>query len=123
MEPIQTETSTGSRIRRNVSQFMTGGGLPVFLVTVTLLYEAFLLAVLFAPDGSGPWSGFAVEFKVWCFNYDPRTGGMEWAAVWMMLLEPLFITGMMLLIWRKGLPALFSFSGWFAYRKTVGAGV
>lgn len=102
-------------------QFMTGPGLPAFLITLTVLYEAFLLAVLFAPSGSGPWSGFATEFKVWCFSYDPRTGGMEWAEVWIMFLEPIFITGIVLLLWRRNLGELLSLRGWRRHRM-AGAG-
>lgn len=102
--------------------FMTGAGLPAFLLTITVLYEAFLLAVLFAPEGSGPWSRFAVEFKIWCFDYNPTTGGMEWAAVWIMFLEPLFVTGMVLLIWRSGLGTLLRFGGWLRHWRSVSAG-
>lgn len=86
-----------------VARFLTGVRLPVFVLTVTVLYEVFLLLVLFAPENWMLWSRFAVEFKVWCFSYDPRTGGMEWAAVWMMLLEPVFVVACMVLIWRRSL--------------------
>ncbi|MCC5835592.1 MAG: SCO family protein [Opitutales bacterium] len=103
-------------------QFMTGAGLPVFLLTVTLLYEAFLLAVLFAPDGTGPWNRFAVEFKVWCFDYNPATGGIEWMAVWVMFLEPIFVTGIVLAIWRKGLGKLLRPQGWIEYWRALSAG-
>ena len=106
-----------------LGRFFTGAGLPAFLITVTVLYEAFLLAVLFAPEGSGPWSRFAVEFKVWCFSYDTRTGGMEWSYVWVMLLEPVFITGIVLALWRKSVRELFSITGWRAQRMSASAGV
>ena len=104
-------------------RFFTGAGLPVFLVTITVLYELFLLAVLFAPEGSGPWSRFALEFKVWCFSYDTRTGGMEWSAVWIMLLEPVFITGIVLLLWRKAVSTLLTPAGWRMHRVPMAAGV
>lgn len=68
--------------------FFTGAGLPVFLLTAMVVYEGFLLAIVFAPGSAGVWSGFAIEFKQWCFRYDPRTGGMEWPAFWLMLIEP-----------------------------------
>ena len=54
--------------------FFTGAGLPVFLLTAMVVYEGFLLAIVFAPGSAGVWSGFAIEFKQWCFRYDPRTG-------------------------------------------------
>ena len=110
-------------LHSGLRRFLTGPGLPTFLLTLVALYEAFLLAVIFAPEGSGPWGTFALEFKVWCFSYDPRTGGMEWSAVWMMLLEPLFITGIVVVGWRKGLGALLTLRGWFEQRRPALAGV
>jgi protein SCO1/2 len=72
-------------------RFFLGAGLPVFLLAALAVYEAALLGLLFAPPGAGWLGAWREEFKIWCFNYDPRTGGMEWAAVGMMLLEPLFV--------------------------------
>ncbi len=85
-----------------LGRFLTGAGLPVFVGAATAVYELFLLAVLFAPADWGFWGAFAEEFKVWCFSYDPRTGGMEWMAVVIMLAEPLFICGVLVGIWRMG---------------------
>lgn len=81
--------------------FFTGWGLPVFLGAATVIYELFLLAVLLAPN-RGAWGLFAEDFKIWCFSYDPRTGGVEWMAVAVMLTEPLFICGVLVGIWRLG---------------------
>ena len=86
-------------------RFFLGAGLPLFLLAAALVYEAFLLALIFAPTAAGGWGDFAREFKIWCFSYDPRTGGMEWAAVGMMLLEPLFVVGAAVLLWRRVLAA------------------
>ncbi len=76
--------------------FLSGPGLAVFVTTSVVVYEAFLLCVIFAPPTWGAWSTFSEEFKIWCFNYDPRTGGMEWMAVLIMLAEPAFIAGLLL---------------------------
>lgn len=85
-----------------LGRFMTGAGLPVFVAAATTVYELFLLAIMVAPAGWGFWGAFAEEFKVWCFSYDPRTGGMEWMAVLIMFAEPLFICGVLLGVWRIG---------------------
>jgi protein SCO1/2 len=87
-------------------RFFLGAGLPVFLLAAVTVYEAFLLALVFAPEGAGWWGGFAREFRIWCFNYDPRTGGMEWTAVGMMVLEPLFVVLVTVLLWRRALGSL-----------------
>ena len=103
--------------------FFTGTGLPLFLLSAALVYETFLLAVVFAPESTGAWGGFAREFKQWCFRYDPRTGGMEWAAVWVMLVEPAFVVTVTLFLWRRGLRPLRSFHGWLRHIRSIAAGV
>jgi protein SCO1 len=99
---VQTTADSATPIRR----FFLGAGLPVFLIAAAIVYEAFIVFITFAPLDRFGWLGdFARDFKVWCFNYDPRTGGMEWAAVGMMLLEPLFVVGVAVVLWRRALTA------------------
>lgn len=99
-----------TRLRR----FFLGAGLPVFLLAAAIVYEAFLLFIVFAPIESGWLGGFARDFKVWCFNYDPRTGGMEWASVGMMLMEPIFVVGAAVLLWRRVLAPRRCLAAWRA---------
>jgi protein SCO1/2 len=96
--------------------------LPLFLLAAVVVYEAFLLAVVFAPESTGAWGGFAREFKQWCFRYDARTGGMEWAAVWVMLVEPAFVLAVALFLWRRGLRPLGSLAGWRRHASAAVAG-
>lgn len=84
-------------------RFFVGAGLPVFLFAAVTVYEAALLTIIFGPLDAGWLGELAREFKIWCFNYDPRTGGMEWAAVGMMLLEPLFVVAVAAVLWRRAL--------------------
>lgn len=104
-------------------RFFTGTGLPLFLLAAGGVYEVFLLVIVFAPESSGAWGGFASEFKQWCFDYDPRTGGMEWAAVWVMLVEPAFVVGIAAYLWRQGLRPLGSFAGWRRHGRAALAGM
>lgn len=92
--------------------FFAGLGLPLFIGACVLIYEMFLLAVVFAPDSWGVWASFSEEFKIWCFSYDPRTGYMEWAEVWVMLLEPLFVLAIALAFAWSQLGTLAKFSTW-----------
>ena len=103
--------------------FFTGAGLPLFLLAAALVYEAFLLAVVFAPESTGAWGGFAREFKQWCFRYDARTGGMEWAAVWVMLVEPAFVVLVTAFLWRRSMRPLRTVAGWARHGHAAGAGV
>lgn len=95
-----------------VRGFFTGTGLPLSLLAAGVVYEAFLLAIILAPESTGAWGGFAREFKQWCFRYDPRTGGMEWAAVWVMMVEPAFVVLVATFLWRRALRQLRTTAGW-----------
>src|SRR5688572_33066051 len=108
---------------RGIRAFFSGAGFPLFLLSASVVYEAFLLAVVFAPESTGAWGGFAREFKQWCFRYDARTGGMEWAAVWVMLVEPAFVVGVALFLWRRGLQPLRSLAGWRRHARSAVSGV
>ena len=103
---LQAGGGRRTETRRGVREFLIGAGLPVFLLGAVTVYEAFLLALVFAPEASnGWWAAFARDFRIWCFNYDPRTGGMEWSAVGMMTAEPLFVVIVALVLWRRALHA------------------
>jgi protein SCO1/2 len=105
-----------------VRDFFTGTGFPLFLLAAAAVYETFLLAVVLAPESTGAWGGFSREFKQWCFRYDPRTGGMEWAAVWVMLAEPAFVVGVAAFLWRRALRPLRHAAGWRRHRGAALAG-
>lgn len=104
--PAAGDGAAGARL------FFTGAGLPLFLLAATLGYELFLLAVVFAPENTTAWGGFAREFKQWCFRYDARTGGMEWAAVWVMLAEPIFVVAVAVLLSRRSLALVRTSRDW-----------
>ena len=108
---------------RGVRAFFSGAGFPLFLLAAAVVYEAFLLAVVFAPESTGAWGGFAREFKQWCFRYDARTGGMDWAAVWVMLVEPAFVVGVAVFVWRRGLGGLRRRAAWRGHGRAMAAGV
>jgi protein SCO1/2 len=122
--PSLAAEPAGWRQRRSaLGRFFTGDGLPVFLMAALLVYEFFLLTVLFAPASWGAWGAFAEEFKIWCFSYDPRTGGMEWMSVVIMLAEPVFIVGLVVLIWRFGRTGTRGVGGWLRHPRAALAGL
>jgi len=103
-------------------RFFAGTGFPLALLSAACVYELFLLAIVFAPETTGAWGGFAREFKQWCFRYDARTGGMEWAAVWVMLVEPAFVTGVAMMLWRRALVPLRTRAAWRQHRAAAAGG-
>jgi protein SCO1 len=109
--------------RTGARRFFIGPALPIFLLAAAAIYEAFLAALIFAPESNGWWGQFAREFRVWCFSYDPRTGGMEWTSVGMMALEPLFVVGVAVLLWQKALRTLGSVTAWCGQWRAALAGM
>jgi protein SCO1 len=82
-------------------RFFMGAGLPVFLTAALVAYEAFLLLTVFGPTEGGWLGDFVRDFQYWCYQGDPRTGGVSWSAVSIMFLEPVGIVAVAALLWRE----------------------
>lgn len=123
MQPLITRLIFAAReTAAAVGRFVTGMGLPLLLLTITVIYQVFLFAVLITPADSGPWAQFATDFKLWCFRYDPRTESVRWAAVVIMFLEPLFITAIVVFMWRGVLRGALSLKVLASQWRTITAG-
>ena len=92
--------------------FFAGAGFPVFVFAALLGYEAFVAAALLSPPGETGWAAFARDFRMWCFDYDPRTGYIERASIAVMLAEPLSVGLIVALIWRDTLRPLGRLAAW-----------
>ena len=103
-------------------RFLTGPGLLVFLLAALAAYEGFLLLTIFGPTQGGPLGDFVRDFQLWCYRGDPRTGGISWLAVSVMMLEPIFIVGVALLLGRQLLPQLAQPRLWLAQARAAAAG-
>lgn len=104
------------------SRFFTGPGLLVFLGSALAAYEAFLLLTIFGPTGDGALGGFVRDFQQWCYQGDPRTGGMSWAAVSIMLLEPVMVVLVAVVLWRDAVAQLRSSAVWRRHLRAAAAG-
>lgn len=83
--------------------FFDGPGFPAFVFAALLVYEVFIVLILASPPGDTGWGRFAQEFRIWCFNYDPHSGFLEWASVGVMLAEPLSVALIVGFVWRQAL--------------------
>jgi protein SCO1 len=91
-----------------ISAFFARGAFPVFALSLLLFYQIFVVVVVFWPPGGNVWGAFAEEFRIRCFQYDPKTGWMLWSQVAVMVSEPVLLQGIVLLIWRKQLRELWA---------------
>jgi protein SCO1/2 len=101
-------------------RFLTGPGLLVFLFTALAAYEGFLLLTIFGPTQGGLLGDFVRDFQLWCYRGDPRTGGISWLAVSVMMLEPIFIVAVAALLWRKVFVQLGDWRVWATHARAAG---
>ena len=112
----------GSGGSTGAARFLTGPGLLVFLLTALVGYEAFLLVTIFGPTDGGWLGDFVRDFQLWCYRGDPRTGGISWLAVSVMMAEPIFVVGIAALLWRQAFIHLLAPAVWRAHaRAALGA--
>lgn len=82
-----------------IEQFFSTWRFAVASTSLILSVVGFMTAVLVVPVPTGPAAAFAESFKIWCFGYDPATGTFEWVYVWMFLIQPLLMIGIIMMIW------------------------
>ncbi len=114
--PAARRDSAGER-------FLIGPGLLVFLLTALAAYEGFLLLTIFGPTSSGLLGDFVRDFQLWCYRGDPRTGGISWLAVSVMMLEPIFIVAVAALMWRKIFVQLGDWRIWQTHGRAAATGL
>lgn len=78
---------------------------PTVAVALMTAAVALMGAMLLVPPSAGSAYAFAEEFKRLCFGYDAVSGGIEWAYLWMFLVQPLLMCGLIVLLWRSPLSA------------------
>ena len=78
-----------------VHRFFVSWRFPAIAISILVSYATFLIGVLLAPN-SLP---LVEEFKIWCFGYDSATGGVEWGYVWMFLVQPFIMAGLVAVMW------------------------
>ncbi len=109
--------------RRAAARFLTGPGLLVFLLTALAGYEAFLLLTIFGPTEGGWFGDFVRDFQRWCYRGDPRSGGISWLAVSVMMGEPLFVVGVAALLWRSTFVGLLDPRNWLGHLRAAATAV
>jgi len=83
-----------------IDLFFSSWRFAVFALTLLLSMAGLVLAMLVVPETPDALGRFVTDFKVWCFGYDPATGGLEWGYVFIFVFQPLVLSGVILLIWR-----------------------
>lgn len=87
----------------DAARFFDGGSFPAFALGVLVFWEILLLAMLIGPGEDSSMRGFADEFRIWCFGYDPATGRMNPGLVMAMTSPPIVIAPILALVWWQPL--------------------
>jgi len=96
------------------SRYLSSGSFAVFILALLLFYQAFVAIMSFAPPSDGRLGELIEQFRIRCFNFDPRTGNVTRSYIWAMLLEPLPIVAIVFFLWRHQLRDL-----WRAHRLSL----
>ncbi len=91
-------------------EFVVSWRFAVIMLSVLFFFTLLLIGVIVLPTDSGPLAAFAEDFKVWCFQYDPATGQMQWSYVVMFLMQPLLISLVILSVWWKQLQQIMRYN-------------
>ena len=96
-----------NRAGKAVRSLFEGPWFAVFMVSVLVLWNAMLLAVMLAPDLQGPIGAFSADFKRRCLQYDSLTGSVNWGNAIPYMVTPVVLGTATVLIYRKQLGAAF----------------
>jgi protein SCO1/2 len=118
-DPAPPPPTPGGWSGTPAARFLIGPGLLVFLLTALVGYEAFLLVTIFGPTEGGWLGDFVRDFQLWCYRGDPRTGGISWMAVSVMMGEPVFVVAAAALLWRRTFGQLLEFGVWRSHAWAV----
>lgn len=80
---------------------------PSFMLITLFLSWVVIMFMAAVPVSDTTWGAFAEDFKVWCFNYDPETGSMEWIYVFMFTVNPLILALTILFVWSEPLKEIY----------------
>lgn len=100
MTPQTNSPGLVERLSVRFSRMLSGGNFALFALFLLAFYELFMIIMAFAPPTSGAMGGFLEEFRVRCFQYDPKSGWMQWNYVATMLAEPFPLAAIIYFIWR-----------------------
>lgn len=90
----------------DAERFFDGGSFPAFALCLLAFWDLLLLAMLLGVGSDAGAGGFAEEFRIWCFGYDPATGRVNFAYVLSMMGPPFVIAPVLALVWWQPLCAL-----------------
>lgn len=106
---------------RSVQRFMSSWRFPAVVLPLLGLVQLLLLALLVVPAEAGVLSRFAEDMKVWCFGYDPATGGLQPAYVLMVVVDPAILAGLVTVVWWRPLTRIMRRLPWALLPYGAGA--
>ncbi len=86
-----------------VERFFAGHAFPALTIATLLSFAALLGGLLALPPSPDALGGFAEQFRVWCFGYDPATKSVRWGLVAATFSELFLFTAIVFALWRKPL--------------------
>lgn len=99
---------------QKITDFVSSGSFAMVILMTVALWTLVMLVILFWPQNFSNSAALMSSFKMWCFGYDPLTGQYNKPQLLMLVLDPLFIGGIVFVVWKQGISQL-----WNHHRKTL----
>jgi len=90
-----------------IIDFVGSGVFALMILLTVLLWSLVMLAILAWPQSFTSSAAWAATFRIWCFGYNPATGEYNIPQLIMLVLDPLFLGGIVFVVWKKGILDLF----------------
>ena len=112
VKPVSTPTPIPfweeifSRGLNRLERFFDSGIFAAFGLALLFFFVLLLLGILLLPTSQGALSGFAADFKIWCFGYNPATGKIDLGYLSSFLGVPLMLGAGLWMLWGEQVRAL-----------------
>lgn len=90
-----------------IENYFVSWRFPSFMLMTLFFSWVMIMFMAAVPVNDTAWGAFAEDFKVWCFNYDPETGSMEWIYIFMFTVNPLILALTILFVWSEPLKEIY----------------
>ncbi len=91
----------------SIESYFISWRFPSFMLVTLFLSWLLIMVMAAVPVSDTAWGAFAEDFKVWCFNYDPETGSINWIYIFMFTVNPIILALTILFVWSEPLKEVF----------------
>lgn len=100
---MTTQYNSLERMKEWTVNFFVSWRLPSFLLLTSFFFWILIMGIALIPVSETPLGQFALDFKTWCFGYDPATGSMEYMYLVGYTIQPIVLGLVIWFVWKDSL--------------------